>query len=131
VTVSTGSDKPEDKKTDAQKAEEKKKEEERQKKAEERKQKAAEERKKRDERKQRGEKDPDQEIDRKMDKTSQVTLWVDPTTHQIVKYTFENVWLDFLPAGWLVRIDDLRANMQMGQPFPDVWLPKNMNIHPA
>jgi len=129
VTISTGSDKPEDKKTDAQKADEKKKEEERQKKAEERKQKAAEERKKRDERKQRGEKDPDQEIDRKMDKTSQVTLWVDPTTHQIVKYTFENVWLDFLPAGWLVRIDDLRANMQMGQPFPDVWLPKNMNIH--
>jgi hypothetical protein len=95
-----------------------------------RKQKAEEERKKRsEERKKRGEKDPDEEIDRKMDKTSQVTLWVDPATHQIVKYTFENVWMDFLPAGWLVRVDDLRANMQMGQPFPDVWLPKNMNIH--
>jgi hypothetical protein len=69
------------------------------------------------------------EIERKMDKTSQVTLWVDPSSSQIVKYTFNNVWLDFLPAGWLVRVDDIRANMQMGQPFPGVWLPKNINIH--
>lgn len=69
------------------------------------------------------------EIGRKMEKTSQVTLWVDPETHQIVKYTFDNVWLDFLPAGWLVKIDDLRASMQMGQPFPGVWLPHNLSIH--
>ena len=75
------------------------------------------------------EKKSDDEIERKMDKTSQVTLWVDPSSSQIVKYTFNNVWLDFLPAGWLVRVDDLRANMQMGQPFPGVWLPKNINIH--
>ena len=71
----------------------------------------------------------EQTIQRKMDKTSQITLWVDPASHQIVKYTFDNVWLDFLPAGWLVRIDDLRASMQMGQPFPDVWLPKTIGIH--
>jgi hypothetical protein len=69
------------------------------------------------------------EIERKMDKTSQVTLWVDPATHQIVKYTFDNVWLDFLPAGWLVKVDDIRASMQMGQPFPGIWLPRNLNIH--
>src|SRR5258708_8522369 len=68
-------------------------------------------------------------LDRKMDKTSQVTLWVDPQSHQIVKYTFDNVWLDFLPGGWLVKIDDLRASMQMGQQFPGVWLPRNMSIH--
>lgn len=71
----------------------------------------------------------DDEMQYKMDKTSQVTLWVDPATHQIVKYTFENVWMDFLPAGWLVRIDDLKAQMEMGQPFAGVWLPKNINIH--
>ena len=71
----------------------------------------------------------EEDFDRKMDKTSQVTLWVDPETQQIVKYTFDNVWLDFLPAGWLVRIDDLRASMQMGQPFPGVWLPHNLSIH--
>jgi hypothetical protein len=75
------------------------------------------------------EKRAEDEIERKMDKTSQVTLWVDPATHQIVKYTFDNVWLDFLPAGWLVKIDDIRASMQMGQPFPGVWLPRNLNIH--
>jgi hypothetical protein len=28
-----------------------------------------------------------------------------------------------------VHIDDLRASMQMGQPFPDVWLPRNISIH--
>jgi hypothetical protein len=75
------------------------------------------------------ERDADEAFDRKMEKTSQVTLWVDPASHQIVKYTFNNVWLDFLPAGWLVRIDDLRANMQMGQPFPGVWLPHDISIH--
>ena len=58
-----------------------------------------------------------------------VTLWVEPKAHQIVKYTFDNVWLDFLPAAWLVRIDDLRASMTMGQPFPGVWLPRGMSIH--
>ena len=68
-------------------------------------------------------------IDRKMNKSSQVTLWVDPASHQIVKYTFDNVWMDFLPGGWLVKVDDLRASMQMGQPFPGVWLPHNLNIH--
>jgi hypothetical protein len=71
----------------------------------------------------------EQDINRKMNKTALVTLWVDPTEHQIVRYTFDNVWLDFLPAAWLVRIDDLRASMTMGQPFPGVWLPRNMNIH--
>jgi len=69
------------------------------------------------------------EINRKMNKTALVTLWVDPAEHQIVKYTFDNVWMDFLPAGWLVKIDDIRASMTMGQPFPGVWLPRGMNIH--
>ena len=71
----------------------------------------------------------EQDINRKMNKTALVTLWVDPAEHQIVKYTFDNIWLDFLPAAWLVRVDDLRASMTMGQPFPGVWLPRSMNIH--
>lgn len=71
----------------------------------------------------------EEDINRKMNKTALVTLWVDPAEHQIVKYTFDNVWLDFLPAAWLVRIDDLRASMTMGQPFPGIWLPRNLNIH--
>jgi hypothetical protein len=70
----------------------------------------------------------DAEISRKMNKTSLVTLWVDPAKHQIVKYTFDNVWLDFLPAAWLVRVDDLRASMVMGEPFRGVWLPRGISI---
>ena len=75
------------------------------------------------------EKQLEAEIQYKMDKTSQITLWVDPATHQIVKYTFENVWMDFLPVGWLLKMDDLTAQMQMGQPVPGVWLPDNISIH--
>jgi len=71
----------------------------------------------------------DDDINRKMNKTAQVTLWVDPAIHQIVKYTFDNVWLDFLPAAWLVRIDDIRASMEMHQPFPNVWLPRAIRMH--
>ena len=77
------------------------------------------------------EKAMERDLERKMNKTALVTLWVDPANHQIVKYTFENVWLDFFPAAWLVRIDDIRASMTMGQPFPGVWLPRAMNIHGA
>lgn len=75
-------------------------------------------------------KEQQQEIDinRQMNKTSQVTLWVDPSTHQIVKYTFVNVWLDFLPAQYIVKIDDLKASMEMEQPFPGVWLPRGIDI---
>ena len=64
-----------------------------------------------------------------MNKTAMVTLWVDPAEHQIVKYTFDNVWMDFLPGAWLVRVDDIHASMTMGQPFPGIWLPREMNVH--
>ncbi|HET9262419.1 MAG TPA: FtsQ-type POTRA domain-containing protein [Vicinamibacterales bacterium] len=68
-------------------------------------------------------------INRQMNKTALVTLWVDPAEHQIVKYTFDNVWMDFLPGAWLVRVDEIGASMSMGQPFPGVWLPREMSIH--
>ena len=84
---------------------------------------------KRSEKEQDKEKKLEQDIERKMNKSSQVTLWVDPKSHQIVKYTFDNVWMDFLPGGWLVKVDDIRAQMQMGQPFPGIWLPRNLSIH--
>jgi hypothetical protein len=77
----------------------------------------------------RAEREMEQRIERQMNKTALVTLWVDPAEHQIVKYTFDNVWMDFLPGGWLVKVDDIRASMTMGQPFPGVWLPREMNIH--
>ena len=83
---------------------------------------------KRDQERNDREKQLEHDIERKMNKTALVTLWVDPKEHQIVKYTFENVWLDFLPGAWLVRVDEMRASMAMFQPFPGVWLPRGIDI---
>ena len=68
------------------------------------------------------------EVQRLMNKVSRVTLWVEPDHKQIVKYTFENVGLEFLPASWLVRVSEMRANMDMTEAFPDVWLPKQIDV---
>ena len=73
----------------------------------------------------------DIQIQRMLNKVALVTLWVEPKSHQIVKYTFSNVNFDFLPAQWLVRVNDLRATMTMGQPFPEVWLPKGLEMTAA
>jgi hypothetical protein len=70
----------------------------------------------------------DAEFQRLMNKVALVTLWVEPKAHQIVKYTFDNVGFDFLPAQWLVHVSDVKATMTVGQPFPDVWLPASMQI---
>ncbi len=67
--------------------------------------------------------DEDVRIERQMNKVSLVTLWVEPAAHQILQYEFRNIDFDFLPGRSLVRLDDLRASMRMGQAFPDVWLP--------
>ena len=66
-----------------------------------------------------------------MNKTSLITLWIDPLEHQVVRYTFDNLGFDFLPGRWLVRLDDLTATMTMGQPFEGVWLPQEIEIHAA
>jgi hypothetical protein len=73
----------------------------------------------------------DTEFRRLMNKVALVTLWVDPAAHQIVKYTFNNIALDFLPAQWLLHVDEVKASMIMGQPFPDVWLPASVDIDAA
>ena len=70
----------------------------------------------------------DVEIERLMNKNSLVTLWVEPAAKQIVKYVFDNIQMDFLPISWLMRVDDLKASMTMGQPFKDVWLPKDVDM---
>jgi hypothetical protein len=66
-----------------------------------------------------------------MNKVALVTLWVEPASHQIVKYSYDNVALEFFPAQWLVHVDDVRASMTMGQPFPDVWLPRGLEVNAA
>jgi hypothetical protein len=67
-------------------------------------------------------------LERMMNKVSLVTLWVDADAHQIVKYTFDNIDLDFMPAAWLLRVNDLRASMTMAQPFDGVWLPRDVDM---
>lgn len=79
-------------------------------------------------------------IETAANKVSLVTLWIEPKSSQIVKYTFDNVNLDFLPGAAFVRLNDVKATMRMSQPFAasqttaadpaaDVWLPKNIEMY--
>ena len=70
----------------------------------------------------------DAEFRRLMNKVSLVTLWIEPNAHQIVKYAFKDVALDFLPVQWLAHVDSATASMSMTQPFPDVWLPHDLEV---
>ena len=69
-------------------------------------------------------------------KVSLVTIWVEPTANQIVKYTFDNINFDFLPGAWLFRVKDLKASMTMNKPFKDakdaakdIWLPRDVDFY--
>jgi hypothetical protein len=70
----------------------------------------------------------EENIEEKMNKVSLVTLWVDREAHQILQYAFDDIDMDFLPGRSLARVDDLKATMRMGQPFPGVWLPKDIEM---
>jgi hypothetical protein len=73
--------------------------------------------------------DDDDNFDFQLNKVARITLWVDEEQSMILRYVFENVDFDFLPAQWLVRVEDVRAEMEMSQPFPGIWLPKDMGMH--
>ncbi len=70
----------------------------------------------------------DPKVEEKLNKVSLVTLWIDPSNHQILKYTFENIDLDFMPGRAFVRMDGVKASMRMAQAFPNVWLPHQLEI---
>jgi hypothetical protein len=91
-------------------------------------QKRQEEQKKQAEKKRNRGEDYEAQMEKMMNKVSLVTIWVEPKAHQIIKYTFDNVNLDFLPVAWLLRVTDLKASMTMSQPFPDVWLPREVDF---
>lgn len=74
-------------------------------------------------------KDKDDRIEEKMNKVSMITLWIDPKTYQILQYVFDDIDMDFFPGRSLVRVDDLKATMQMAQAFPNIWLPKGIEMH--
>jgi hypothetical protein len=71
------------------------------------------------------------DLRRLMNKVAIITLWIEPSSHQIVKYTFDNVDFDFLPAAWLVKVDSVKASMTMSQPFQEVWLPRDIDLQAA
>ena len=77
------------------------------------------------------EREMEDRLNRQFNKVALITLWVEPGSHQIVKYVFENIGMDFLPGRSLVRVDDVRAEMEMGQPFAGVWLPRHIEGHGA
>ncbi len=71
--------------------------------------------------------DEDARIERQMNKVALVTLWVEPTEHQIVKYRLDNMPMAFLPGKSLIRVNGFGATMTMSQPFPGVWLPHGID----
>jgi hypothetical protein len=73
--------------------------------------------------------DEDDQIEERMNKVSLITLWVDPETHQILQYTFDDIDMDFLPGRSLARVDDVKASMRMFQAFPSIWLPRGIDMH--
>jgi hypothetical protein len=73
----------------------------------------------------------DAEFQRLMNKVALVTLWIEPKAHQILKYSFDNVGFDFLPASWLLHVSDVKATMKVGEMFPDVWLPDSLDVNVA
>ncbi len=70
----------------------------------------------------------DAEVEDRMNKVSLITLWVEPSRHQILQYTFDDIDMDFLPGRAFARVDDVKATMRMGQPFPEVWLPRDVEM---
>jgi hypothetical protein len=70
----------------------------------------------------------DSDIEAKMNKVALVTLWIDPAEHQILKYEFHNLPLDFMPGRSIVRLDGFQAVMEMGQAFAGVWLPRSIRM---
>ena len=86
-----------------------------------------EERRERSDEEKAKEKELEKRLEHQFNKVALITLWVEPEAHQIVKYEFQNIGLDFLPGRSLVRVDDVMASMEMGQPFKGVWLPRRID----
>jgi len=72
--------------------------------------------------------DDDAKIDSAMNKTSAVTMWIDPQEYQIVRFRFDNVDWGFLPGRQIARVDEARASMTMGRVFDGIWLPKDVTF---
>jgi hypothetical protein len=63
------------------------------------------------------------------EKTFLVTMLIYPEEHQILRITFDNVGLEFLPGRWLARVNDIKASMVMDKPKGDIWLPAEVSAY--
>src|SRR5258705_5767374 len=72
--------------------------------------------------------DKDEQIDDKMNKSSLVTLWIDPAERQILRYDFHNIDMGFLPGASLARVTAADATMKMAEPFSGIWLPDTSGL---
>jgi len=63
------------------------------------------------------------------EKSFLVTMLISPEEHQILQITFDNVGLGFLPARWLVKMNDIKASMVMDKPKDDIWLPREITAY--
>ncbi len=70
----------------------------------------------------------DEHAARKFNKTTLVTLWIDPEIEQIVRIVFDNVGDEFLRVSLLVRVQNVRATMTMHEPIEGVWLPRDIEL---
>jgi len=68
-------------------------------------------------------------IAKAFEKSVLVTMLIIPEDHQIVRMTFDNVSLDFLPFRWLVRLNDVKASIVLDKPLGDVWLPREVSVY--
>ncbi len=84
---------------------------------------------KEDEKEDEKEAEKEAEIEAKLGKVFYVTMLVDPAEHQVVRMTLENAGLDFLPARWLVHVDEVEVSLTMDQPIDDVWLTRDMEAY--
>ena len=63
------------------------------------------------------------------EKTFLVTMLISPEEYQILKITFDNVGLEFLPLRSLARMNDIKASMIMDKPKGDIWLPREISAY--
>ena len=63
------------------------------------------------------------EVQRQLNKTTVVTLWVDPKAEQIRRYRADGFDWSFLPGSSIVQFEEIHGSMDMSEAFPGVWLP--------
>ena len=56
-----------------------------------------------------------------------ITLLVDPKEQRILHATIESAGVEGLPS-WLVKVEGVRASMQMHRPLEEVWLPQQVSV---